>query len=147
MGENRIERFYSLDVLRGVAALGVVLWHWQHFFFVGSRLGAYDASQAPLYSLAFIFYDKGWLGVDLFFSLSGFVFFWLYSARISEGSISTGRFAWLRFSRLYPLHLLTLCAGAWAGAANLRLPVQRPQAPAPEPYPRGLLGPRGRAIV
>jgi len=23
-------RFYSLDVLRGVAALSVVLWHWQH---------------------------------------------------------------------------------------------------------------------
>jgi peptidoglycan/LPS O-acetylase OafA/YrhL len=108
MMADRIERFYSLDVLRGVAALGVVLWHWQHFFFLGSRLGPYDASQAPLYKYLFLFYDKGWLGVDLFFSLSGFVFFWLYSSRISGSSITAGRFAWLRFSRLYPLHILTL---------------------------------------
>ena len=30
------KRFHSLDVVRGIAALSVVLWHWQHFFYDGT---------------------------------------------------------------------------------------------------------------
>lgn len=28
---DNITRFYSLDALRGIAALTVIFWHWQHF--------------------------------------------------------------------------------------------------------------------
>ena len=31
-GVSRLERVYSLDALRGLAALSLVFWHWQHFF-------------------------------------------------------------------------------------------------------------------
>ncbi len=48
------------------------------------------------------------LAVEFFFSLSGFIFFWLYSERIRNREISAWNFSVLRFSRLYPLHLLTL---------------------------------------
>lgn len=102
-----LERFYSLDVLRGIAALSVVLWHWQHFF-IGTNHGTFDVTRFPLYQWMSPLYMKGWLAVDLFFSLSGFVFYWLYSKRIADGSISPGKFALLRFSRLYPLHFATL---------------------------------------
>ena len=105
---NPVERFYSLDVLRGVAALSVVFWHWQHFFYSGEKLGAYDATRLPFFEFLYAFYARGWLAVDLFFCLSGFVFYWLYAKRVSGGEISSGKFAWLRFSRLYPLHFLTL---------------------------------------
>jgi uncharacterized membrane protein len=27
------ERLHTLDTLRGIAALSVVFWHWQHFFY------------------------------------------------------------------------------------------------------------------
>lgn len=102
------KRFYSLDILRGFAALIVVLWHWQHFFYVGTQPGVYDVRELPLYDIFSFFYLKGWLAVDLFFTLSGFVFFWLYSHKVSEGIISPVEFTVLRFSRLYPLHFMTL---------------------------------------
>jgi peptidoglycan/LPS O-acetylase OafA/YrhL len=102
------ERFYSLDVLRGVAALSVVFWHWQHFFFSGTDLGPFDLARLPLSRLLHLLYTQGWEAVDLFFSLSGFIFYWLYSKRVAARQISAGHFALLRFSRLYPLHLATL---------------------------------------
>jgi peptidoglycan/LPS O-acetylase OafA/YrhL len=105
---DTVERFYSLDVLRGLAALSVVLYHWQHFFYSGTNPGTFDLARLPLSAAVHILYTNGLLAVDLFFSLSGFVFYWLYSKRIAERAITPSRFALLRFSRLYPLHFATL---------------------------------------
>lgn len=102
------QRFYSLDVLRGVAALSVVFWHWQHFFFIGTRPGTVVNENLPLFNAFAPLYRHGWLAVDLFFALSGFVFFWLYARKVTSSAISPWTFAVLRLSRLYPLHLLTL---------------------------------------
>lgn len=102
-------RFFSLDAIRGLAALAVVFNHWKHFFFVGTDGSpAADRSPSPLYALLSPFYEYGWLAVDLFFSLSGFIFFWLYSEKIFHKNITVAKFTMLRFSRLYPLHLITL---------------------------------------
>jgi peptidoglycan/LPS O-acetylase OafA/YrhL len=68
------KRLFALDALRGVAALAVVLWHWQHFFFQGAMPGSLQAEQQPLYSVFSIFYRHGGDAVALFFSLSGFIF-------------------------------------------------------------------------
>jgi peptidoglycan/LPS O-acetylase OafA/YrhL len=46
--KNTPTRFYSLDVLRGLAALAVVLYHWQHFFYTGSTLGVITMDALPL---------------------------------------------------------------------------------------------------
>jgi peptidoglycan/LPS O-acetylase OafA/YrhL len=100
--------FYSLDVLRGLAALSIVFYHWHHFFEVGTTLGPFDEGRQPLYFLLGPLYTEGWRAVSLFFSLSGFVFYWLYSLKVTEGKISAWEFAVLRFSRLYPLHFVTL---------------------------------------
>jgi peptidoglycan/LPS O-acetylase OafA/YrhL len=105
--DSVIKRFYSLDILRGVAALGVVFWHWQHFFAASTKRQV-NFDSLPLYRWAFLFYESGWLAVDLFFILSGFIFYWLYSKSIAERSIAPSHFGLLRFSRLYPLHFATL---------------------------------------
>jgi peptidoglycan/LPS O-acetylase OafA/YrhL len=103
------QRFYSLDVLRGIAALSVVLWHWQHFFLPMNKAGvAFSPRSQPLYDFFYVFYNYGERAVELFFCISGFVFFWLYSKRIADGEISFGSFSILRLSRLYPLHFATL---------------------------------------
>ncbi len=103
------QRFYSLDVLRGVAALSVVLWHWQHFFLPFNPKGLpFDIARQPLYGLLSMFYQHGAAAVQLFFCLSGFIFFWLYSGPVGARAISFRSFSILRLSRLYPLHLLTL---------------------------------------
>ena len=72
---NAARHLHSLDFARGVAALAVVLWHWQHFFFNGSVPGVFQREAQPFYSVLFLFYEKGWFAVDFFFALSGFVFF------------------------------------------------------------------------
>ncbi len=109
---NRIaqipKRFYSLDVLRGFASLSVVLWHWQHFFYVCNNEMPFEMTKQPLYNIFSLFYHNGNLAVELFFSISGFVFFWLYAKEIFQNKISGWSFFILRFSRLYPLHFLTL---------------------------------------
>jgi len=103
------KRFFALDVSRGFAALAVVLWHWQHFAFTGTSMDEdFRRSSLPFYSILHPLYERGAMGVDYFFLLSGFIFFWLYRNAIAERSVSLGRFWGQRFSRLYPLHLLTL---------------------------------------
>nr|WP_314876146.1 acyltransferase [uncultured Pseudomonas sp.] len=101
------ERLYTLDTLRGIAALSVVFWHWQHFFYVGDTPSGFDPTRQPFYSVLSALYHQGGLAVQLFFSISGFVFFWLFSAGIATGKVSLRSFAIDRFSRLYPLHLAT----------------------------------------
>jgi peptidoglycan/LPS O-acetylase OafA/YrhL len=104
-----VKRLHSLDALRGIAALSVVIWHWQHFFAISGHFQpGWQRTAEPLYWLLKPLYDRGWEAVDLFFSLSGFIFFWLYAEALREGRMGAGRFALLRFSRLYPLHLATL---------------------------------------
>jgi peptidoglycan/LPS O-acetylase OafA/YrhL len=95
-------RFYSLDVLRGIAALCVVFFHWKQFFLSS------HAEALPLYGLFAVLYSNGGLAVDLFFCLSGFILYWLYSSQVGNGEISGKQFFVLRFSRLYALHFTTL---------------------------------------
>ena len=100
------QRFHALDVLRGLAALAVVFWHWQNFFLTdptGLRL-----QDQPGYAWFRPLYDSGSLAVDLFFALSGFIFFWLYAERVGQRRVSGAEFLVLRASRLLPLHLVTL---------------------------------------
>jgi|SRR5579871_1347712 len=107
------ERLKSLDALRGLAALAVVFWHWQHFFALkGTFQPGWKFEMEPLFWLLKPFYMEGWAAVDLFFPLSGFVFYWLYRAEIAERAMAPARFARLRFSRLYPLHLAMLLVAA-----------------------------------
>ncbi len=102
------ERFHSLDLIRGIAALSVVFWHWQHFFYNGTAAGPYELQAQPFYSVFFVLYETGWLAVDFFFSLSGFIFFFLYAEAIGSQKVKAWPFFVLRFSRLYPLHIATL---------------------------------------
>src|SRR6187431_345802 len=112
---KQIERFYWLDVLRGLAALVIVFWHWNHFVFNNEidalSTQSYDVTLFPLYKVFRAFYGQGWRAVQLFFTLSGFIFFWLYRNEISKNSITFVDYMKRRISRIYPLHILTLLLG------------------------------------
>src|ERR1700722_13786324 len=93
------KRLYSIDALRGVAALGVVLWHWQHFYAIsGTWATGWSRADQPFFPVLRPLYEQGWMAVDLFFAVSGFVFFWLYLEPVAKGEIGTGKFALQRFS-------------------------------------------------
>jgi peptidoglycan/LPS O-acetylase OafA/YrhL len=94
-------RLHSLNALRGLAALAVVLWHWQHLQLPGTptltwsnEAGSLTHSHEPLPFILSLFYERGSISVDFFFLISGFIFFWLYPPRIADSSISTADF-WL----------------------------------------------------
>jgi peptidoglycan/LPS O-acetylase OafA/YrhL len=101
VGKNMEKRNFALDTLRGVAAIGILIWHYQHFFALGKFTQPFEND------LAF-FYKYGWIMVDFFFSLSGFVFYKKYSEQIVKNTISLKSFVVLRLSRLYPLIVVTL---------------------------------------
>jgi peptidoglycan/LPS O-acetylase OafA/YrhL len=102
-------RLYALDVSRGFAALGLILWHWQHFAYIENELPPdFDSNSQPLYAVLKIFYERGAMCIEYFFLLSGFIFYWLYASTIENKDTNFWSFWVQRFSRLYPLHLVTL---------------------------------------
>ena len=84
-------RFAALDSLRGIAALGVAAYHIH-----GDGL---------LFNSALV--RSGWLWVDFFFVLSGFVIAASYGERLGSG-FAVRRFMLLRLGRIYPLHIAML---------------------------------------
>src|SRR5499433_2422101 len=55
------------------------------------------------------FFARGYLGVDFFFVLSGFIITHVYFARLASPNLSAMQiFLWHRFIRLYPAHITVL---------------------------------------
>jgi peptidoglycan/LPS O-acetylase OafA/YrhL len=99
-----------LTALRFVAAIWVVGYH-------------YWPSLAGFPVPAFV--QKGYLGVEMFFVLSGFILSHVYLQGFGEGRFRYGGFLWARIARVYPLHLAVL-AGVGvlviaAGAAGIQM--------------------------
>jgi peptidoglycan/LPS O-acetylase OafA/YrhL len=98
------EHLPSLTPLRGIAALMVILFH------IGT------GSIGPPIAWIDRFAHRGYLAVDLFFILSGFVLSHVYARDMAAGDLwrKSGIFARARFARLYPVYVLTaammLCA-------------------------------------
>jgi peptidoglycan/LPS O-acetylase OafA/YrhL len=92
-------RLHELDALRFVAALAVVLYHLTYSNTVQAAFPEVDGVTR-----------FGYMGVDLFFIISGFVILWSAQGR------SPVAFVIARFSRLYPIFwvaLLTTSAVVW----------------------------------
>jgi len=94
MAKSAVERFEALDSLRGIFACMVVFHHMASTSWLTNRG----------------IFLNGWLGVDYFFVLSGFVIAASYMAKLKEG-YPVGKFMALRAGRLLPLHYVVL--GLW----------------------------------
>ncbi|HEX4319981.1 MAG TPA: acyltransferase [Acidobacteriaceae bacterium] len=91
----------ALDGVRGIAALSVVLFHYG---------GGTQSSFAPLHLMGVVLHF-GWLGVSLFFALSGF----LISGILWDGYHKPGwwkRFYIRRSLRIFPLYYLAIAIAA-----------------------------------
>src|SRR4051812_39451788 len=118
--ETNGQKLLGLEVLRFACAMAVLVWHYQHFTFMGSAPGPdFVREQQPFFGLLGFFYEYGALAVPVFWTISGFVFCWKYAADISDRKVTGKRFFVLRFSRLYPLHVATLLVVALLQAAWL----------------------------
>ena len=96
------ENLKPLTALRFFAAAWVVL------FAFWPRL---DVGFTPM------LVSKGYLGVEVFFILSGFILSHVYLPAAEEGRFHYGKFLWARLARIYPLHLICLAAIGALGVA------------------------------
>ncbi|MFI5014043.1 MAG: acyltransferase family protein [Hyphomicrobiales bacterium] len=94
--EQSPRRYDGIDLLRFLAALSVLLFH---YGFRGAAEGGYTSFQLPQITP---FAQYGYLGVELFFIISGFVI-----TMSSEGR-SASAFGRSRFLRLYPAFLISM---------------------------------------
>jgi len=78
------ERIQELDSLRAIAAISVMLFHFTY---------GYNHNDTNY------LFHKGFMGVELFFVISGFVIFMTL-----QNTKTTGQFAVSRFARLYPAY-------------------------------------------
>ena len=97
------DRIVGIELLRFLSSLSILVWHFQHFSLV-----PFEKNLQPLYSYLNIFYEHGSVGVKVFWCISGVVFFYIYLEKILNNKTSFINFSIARFSRLYPLHFLTL---------------------------------------
>ena len=106
-------RYVTLDGMRGIAAIAVALFH-------------FDIYLMP----------HGYVAVDFFFVLSGFVLYRSYLPRFREG-LPVGRFMLQRLARLYPLFLLGLMLGF--AVALQQIAVADHKAPSPSELTAAML--------
>lgn len=92
-----MREIYSHTALRGIAAIIVVLVHYRIIIAPAFDIDRYTS-----------FFAKGYLWVDCFFILSGFILCHVYGTRPGEGQRGLIDFLKARFARIYPLHLATL---------------------------------------
>lgn len=98
MRENTTKRFAGLDLLRGVAAVAVLLMHcW-------TTPSSWPQAWPNLL-------PRAYLAVDLFFVLSGFVITHAYDQRLGSAA-QLKRFCAARLIRLYPLYLAAIAIAA-----------------------------------
>ena len=102
------DKLLGLEALRFVAAFAVLIWHYQHFAYIADTPVDLVNSRLPFYAPLYPFYEAGRYGVWIFWCVSGFIFFWKYRDVISDRSMPGWTFLVFRFSRLYPLHFVTL---------------------------------------
>jgi peptidoglycan/LPS O-acetylase OafA/YrhL len=108
-GPNEVaNKLLGLEALRFLTAFAILVFHYRHFAFVADEPVGLVPERLPLYGLVRAFHDSGAFGVWVFWCISGFIFFWKYRDPIADRSIDGWKFFVLRFSRLYPLHLVTL---------------------------------------
>lgn len=106
-----LSRDTRLDILRGVSIIMVLFFHLTQLYFdfsSGHSLHSYDASLhfSELSILCIVsFFGKGYLGVYLFFLLSGYL---IYSIYDEHNQINWVLFFKKRFWRIYPIYFFLL---------------------------------------
>jgi peptidoglycan/LPS O-acetylase OafA/YrhL len=105
MADASNERVLGWDVLRGLAALAVALYHLLYWQGVASL------------------HTFGSYGVYLFFVLSVASLAYTYAQRLEEGQFSYRRFLWVRYMRLAPLYLVLVPLAPWRLIGETENPV------------------------
>jgi peptidoglycan/LPS O-acetylase OafA/YrhL len=92
-------KFVTMDATRGIAAICVMLFHY---------LGG---AGIPLFS-------SGYVAVDFFFCLSGFIIAFSYGDKLASNKMAPSEFLVIRAIRLYPMYLVGTIMGVFCYFAS-----------------------------
>lgn len=107
-------RSNALDLLRAAAMLLVIGRH------LVPHLERFGTAPEPFRSMLALWHSVGWLGVDLFFVLSGYLISGLlFSEFKATGRIDVGRFLARRGMKIYPAYYVFLLYGVLRAAAGV----------------------------
>lgn len=91
-----VKEIKAMTGIRGAAAVFVMVYHFEY------RSTSNDMFSAMLH--------HGYLSVDLFFVLSGFVMAHVYGRSLTDGAFRFRSFLWHRVARIYPLYIFSTLA-------------------------------------
>lgn len=101
--DKSIKFISTLTPLRGLAAIWVVVFHFDAFMTFGPGKEGLMSKETTM------LIGNGYLLVDFFFLLSGFIICHVYGDKLSSKKKGVAKnYLWARFSRLYPLHVFAL---------------------------------------
>jgi len=100
-------RIATLDGFRALAILAVVAYHYTIRWSAPADVPPHIRGPSPF--VGFLPFEYGWMGVELFFVISGFVI--LMTLKRSRGPLE---FAWRRFARLWPTLIVAAALTALA---------------------------------
>jgi len=107
-----VKKLYLIELLRFLSAVSVVIYHYQIYFFQMNNFNEVmileNLETLPFNLILSLFYKYGDYGVHMFFCISGFIMSYVYLEKTEDTKAKT--FFVSRFSRLYPLHFVTLLA-------------------------------------
>jgi peptidoglycan/LPS O-acetylase OafA/YrhL len=120
------DRMHSIDILRAISALMVVLYHARAEFWQGgqatfAQFGLSSFRPDVWLSYASTVFSLGWIGVPIFFVLSGYCIHKKFAENLEKDSsvnISIAIFYWRRFSRIYPVYIAAMI---FAGTVDFAL--------------------------
>src|SRR5687768_1842593 len=78
---RQTDKLLGLELLRFASALAVLFFHYRHFAQLAGTAPV-ARTEVPLYSLLWPLYEYGQFGVQIFWGISGYIFFWKYGAAI-----------------------------------------------------------------
>lgn len=93
---SQSKRIYQIDLFRFIAALAIVCYHYLYRGYKAGNMSLLRFDEISEY------FKYGYLGVDLFFMISGFVI------AFSIKHLSLSKFCYSRFKRLYPMYWICL---------------------------------------
>jgi peptidoglycan/LPS O-acetylase OafA/YrhL len=70
------DKLLGLEIIRFISSISILIWHYQHFFYTNEQRIDFVKENQPFYSILSLFYEYGFYGVHVFWSISGFIFFW-----------------------------------------------------------------------
>ena len=108
-----VKKIYLIELLRFISSFSVIIYHYEIFFFRFNdfnllKISSENIDRLPFGKILDFIYEHGDYGVHIFWTISGFVISYVYFDRIKKYNWKI--FFINRFSRLYPLHFITLIA-------------------------------------